>query len=776
MIEVTSSSPNDALGLGGNLPDRTAQLVQIWSSGASPDGIVLAVTQAIWEELRPSAVVTLKRRDAFHPVEILGQQRRSSISPPLVRGGLLDGRGDAIFHEVRELTVATTASGTSALRESLHDLNLGSMVAVPIELESEASAIVVVGFREPQRPSVRETAFLEQLSRVARALNRATRQRSVTSEQIRQQRGLAELARNVAGCSDFSHFGADAFRTVTSLVPADWMLLTALEAREPAGSSDGVVCWSLPKAELREHLALEGSATAELMRRGEPMILTVNNDVRLVPEFDGSLPDRASVVGAPLVHLGQPFGMVALARDAAAPYDRHDLALLSQIASQLAGAVHITAVMQHLRRSLYEQFLHDNLAKTAWRVQDLTTLFEQTHATLRLMVPIDRIAVALFDEAAGKLRYQFVRGVELPQLCEGDWVGAVDGRDEWQPWTHSLEPSCGSDFINVNEGRTERVRSGPALLSARIETPLIAGNGNPLGVLVVRSRAENAYRARDLELLGEVAAAIGPAVESIQRVQRLQAELADRVRVSEVARRMREQERPADLYSAFGSGARSIIAFDDLAVELVDAARLQTFPEWVKDRGSDADSPRSLISPAVLQSMIDHARPQIADDSHLPEGFSPQDVRQLLMVDGAFLSALVVPVVNLGVVTAAVVFRAQRRCAFTRREERFADQICAHLASVCSMRLEQVLGSSSRMTSEDSNGATVDPLVALELTRVDLQILQAVVAGQHTQEIAKSLHFAPGTVRNRLARIYRVLGVSDRAGAVSAAIRSGLIK
>jgi GAF domain-containing protein/DNA-binding NarL/FixJ family response regulator len=57
----------------------------------------------------------------------------------------------------------------------------------------------------------------------------------------------------------------------------------------------------------------------------------------------------------------------------------------------------------------------------------------------------------------------------------------------------------------------------------------------------------------------------------------------------------------------------------------------------------------------------------------------------------------------------------------------------------------------------------------------DIAILQAVANGQSNAEIATELSFAVGTIKNRLARIYKILGVADRAGAMAFAIRTGVV-
>ena len=57
----------------------------------------------------------------------------------------------------------------------------------------------------------------------------------------------------------------------------------------------------------------------------------------------------------------------------------------------------------------------------------------------------------------------------------------------------------------------------------------------------------------------------------------------------------------------------------------------------------------------------------------------------------------------------------------------------------------------------------------------DIAILQAVANGQSNAEIAENLNFAIGTIKNRLAKIYKNLGVSDRSGAMAFAIRNGVV-
>jgi two-component system, NarL family, nitrate/nitrite response regulator NarL len=55
------------------------------------------------------------------------------------------------------------------------------------------------------------------------------------------------------------------------------------------------------------------------------------------------------------------------------------------------------------------------------------------------------------------------------------------------------------------------------------------------------------------------------------------------------------------------------------------------------------------------------------------------------------------------------------------------------------------------------------------------EILELIAAGELAPEIAKRLGLSPATVRTHLQHLYEKLGVSDRAAAVAAAMRRGML-
>ena len=61
------------------------------------------------------------------------------------------------------------------------------------------------------------------------------------------------------------------------------------------------------------------------------------------------------------------------------------------------------------------------------------------------------------------------------------------------------------------------------------------------------------------------------------------------------------------------------------------------------------------------------------------------------------------------------------------------------------------------------------------LSARERQVLRLIADGRNTAQIARRLHLAPTTVKTHLGHAYEKLGVSDRAAAVAAGMRRGLL-
>lgn len=74
----------------------------------------------------------------------------------------------------------------------------------------------------------------------------------------------------------------------------------------------------------------------------------------------------------------------------------------------------------------------------------------------------------------------------------------------------------------------------------------------------------------------------------------------------------------------------------------------------------------------------------------------------------------------------------------------------------------------------DLVGQVVSP--APELTGRERQVVRLMADGHSNRSIADALYLSEATVKTHLVRIYRKLGVDNRAAAVSEAVRRGLLE
>jgi DNA-binding NarL/FixJ family response regulator len=79
-------------------------------------------------------------------------------------------------------------------------------------------------------------------------------------------------------------------------------------------------------------------------------------------------------------------------------------------------------------------------------------------------------------------------------------------------------------------------------------------------------------------------------------------------------------------------------------------------------------------------------------------------------------------------------------------------------------------------TSGNGATATVGGLRRLALTERELQVLRGMADGKSNAEIGRELFVSEDTVKTHARRLFRKLGARDRAHAVAAAFRAGLVR
>jgi DNA-binding NarL/FixJ family response regulator len=101
------------------------------------------------------------------------------------------------------------------------------------------------------------------------------------------------------------------------------------------------------------------------------------------------------------------------------------------------------------------------------------------------------------------------------------------------------------------------------------------------------------------------------------------------------------------------------------------------------------------------------------------------------------------------------------------------EELCAAVAHA--LDGEDLVGASMRraMTERVGSGRVADP--AMTLTERELQVLTGMSQGKSNAEIGRSLYLSEDTIKTHARRLFRKLGVNDRAQAVALGFRRGLV-
>jgi len=157
---------------------------------------------------------------------------------------------------------------------------------------------------------------------------------------------------------------------------------------------------------------------------------------------------------------------------------------------------------------------------------DIRKMLDAISASLHHMVPHDAAALALYDEATGKLRVQF--------LAAGGDTGAAQGETLLDP---DASPA-GQAFRTRRPVILDRIDRWPFVLESahhptrmglqsRVWVPLIHRE-RTLGSMMVASRVESAFSQHDVEMLSQIAGQVAMAVNNALAFKQI-AELRDRL-------------------------------------------------------------------------------------------------------------------------------------------------------------------------------------------------------------------------------------------------------
>ncbi|MFP5276739.1 MAG: sigma 54-interacting transcriptional regulator [Acidobacteriota bacterium] len=157
---------------------------------------------------------------------------------------------------------------------------------------------------------------------------------------------------------------------------------------------------------------------------------------------------------------------------------------------------------------------------------DIRKVLGAFSASMRHVIPHDAATLALFDEATGKLRVQFLSAAGEPDPLQQEVLLDANASPSGQAF-RTRRPILLNRIDRWPFARESVKHLTDLGLVSGIWVPLLHRE-RTLGALMVGSRQENAFKEHDAELLGQIAGQVAMAVNNALAFKRI-AELRDRL-------------------------------------------------------------------------------------------------------------------------------------------------------------------------------------------------------------------------------------------------------
>ena len=293
--------------------------------------------------------------------------------------------------------------------------------------------------------------------------------------------------------------------------------------------------WSGP-AEYRENfrttVPLRGSVTGEVVASGKPVLVsgTSHKEIRkrFIHLFESHQGGALSWLGIPMVHRGQTIGALLLFSSEPQVFSDEDVALAGRVGSQIAGAIDNAELFVGLKKAESElagsviersQSASQNeviaeIGRVISSTLEIDEVYEPFAVQVRNLINFDVLSIGVVEEDGQSLRIAhrvgddgLGRPVGALIPFEGSLVGQVAKSKRATTVQGFSEREIKENYPGILTTFGRGVRSW-------LFIPLV-NRGEFVGTLLVFSKKENAFDARDANLAqrvgDQIAGAIGAA-------------------------------------------------------------------------------------------------------------------------------------------------------------------------------------------------------------------------------------------------------------------------
>jgi len=348
-------------------------------------------------------------------------------------------------------------------------------------------------------------------------------------ERYHYRRQLSQFITTVQNVSNMEQFGSDFVSLLSQSISCHRACLLLPQVED----GDFVARFTYPPVENNPISALKLRADNPIVTwlKRERVLLPERN-INIYPEFKSIWQEErekiqlaAVQVFVPLIHMEELVGVLAISeRRDEKPYTVEDFDLLNSIGAQVAAGMEKEYIYEQLREQDSEIAFINRLATIVTSSVNIETIFEGFVQELRNVVHFDWITIALVDEK--ELYF-----LALSSTISSPWQ--AEQRIPLEGTATELVCRERKSLYEADLAQYRRFWTGENYLQQGIRSVVylpLTIKDESIGSLVVASRHSDAFTAKQIRLLGQVALQIATPIENSQ----LYARAEQRARIDEL--------------------------------------------------------------------------------------------------------------------------------------------------------------------------------------------------------------------------------------------------
>ncbi len=494
----------------------------------------VASTAGNFDQVYETLTSLLKRFLAFDRLAIrLLDEKSATVTNAFVSGADMEGWRPGETHELKNtITSELIARGTWILFKVANEewpyspsgttpaasRALPSLLAVPLISRGNMLGAIYLRSRTAGAFTEEHAELVETFAtHIAPAIENSLHVQGLAAE-AEKRKLMLELGRTITSSLDIDSVFERFSELVSQLIPADRIIVTALDADGESFIIRFGSGLEFPERSPGNRMSLKRTVTEAAIKRNGPFVLHVNDPADLEealeeypvlePILDGGI---RSVLASPMVSEGRVIGTFHIQSKTPLAYNFSHHELIQQVAAFAASAVAKADLMQRIERESRERHVLAEIGRLIGSTLDFGDVFERVADEVRKLLKADRIVVTTVDDEAGTITDRYISGTKLPGW-DSQRSKQLSGLPTEKVVRERRATITFSDDLSAVAARTEGLQESREVgLHSTMFAPLVSAD-RVIGTISVKASATQAYAKADLEALKAIAQQIAGAV------------------------------------------------------------------------------------------------------------------------------------------------------------------------------------------------------------------------------------------------------------------------